>query len=296
MPVKLINLVASTLASLSLPMNHRVGAIVGWLAWTCKTSLRTVTEINLDLCFPEWSEQQKQRVGKASLIHTGKALSESFWLWKRPIDEVARKITIVEGEQLLRDAQQSSAGVLAATPHLGSWEVCCIPLITDGPVTCLYQPPRNTIMEPITISGRMNLGAKPTPLDPGGIKHVLRQLKHGELVGLLPDQEPDEQNGHFAPLFGVSANTMTLLAKFANKTGARVLFCFAERLPKGRGWQIRYRLPSDNIDSTDKSLATAALNATVEQCISTCPEQYLWNYKRFRRLPDGTRRNYRTRS
>lgn len=295
MSALVVNLLAVVLARLSLPMNHRLGATVGWLAWSCRTSLRTVTEINLDLCFPEWTEQEKQRVGKASLIETGKALTESFWLWKRPSHHVAKLITITEGEQLLRVAQDANAGLLVATPHIGSWEVCCLPLVQDEPITCLYQAPRQAALEPITISGRVNLGCEPTRLDPPGIKHVLQKLKAGNTVGLLPDQEPDEQNGEFAPKFGVPANTMTLLAKFAHRTKANVIFCFAERLPRGRGWQIHYHQPESDIGSSDKRKATTALNAAVELCIRNCPEQYLWNYKRFRRLPDGTRRNYKSR-
>lgn len=288
-------MIARLLSSVSLPINHRIGAVLGWMAWVSHTSLRTVTEINLDLCFPDWTEKEKQRIGKASLIETGKALTESFWVWRRPPADIWKLMEITEGEQLLRSAQESKAGLLVASPHLGAWELCCLPLVVDKPVTCLYQPPRQEAMESITIAGRVNLGCEPTRLSPSGIKHVLRVLKQGDTVGVLPDQEPDEKNGLFADFFGQPANTMTLLAKFASRTEANVLFCYAIRLSRGRGWQIHYREPVDGIASTDKHTAVAALNASVEQCIFSCPEQYVWNYKRFRRCPDGSRRNYKTR-
>lgn len=289
----LLNLIAGALSSISLPMNHRIGSALGWLAWTLRTKLRTITLINLSLCFPEWTDEQKNKIGKASLIETGKALTESFWLWKRPNQEVLDKLSIVSGEELLHAAQASTQGLIVATPHLGSWEACCLPLVTDELVTCLYKPPRMTAIEPIIIAGRENMGSHITPLDPGGIKHVLKKLKQGCTVGILPDQEPDENNGHFAPLFSQSANTMTLLAKFASKTNSQVLFCFAQRLPKGAGWQIHYLPPVAGVDSNDKSIATQALNTSVEQCILACPEQYMWNYKRFRIRPDGSRRQYK---
>ncbi len=293
MRTALINMVASSLASISLPMNHRIGAAIGWLAWSCKTKLRTVTLINLSLCFPDWTEEQKLRVGKQSMMETGKALTESFWLWKRPNKDVLSRLKIVEGEPLLRAAQQSPQGLIVATPHLGSWECCCLPLVTDDLVTCLYKPPRMAAMEPLIIAGRKNMGTHITPLDPAGIKHVLQILKSGKTVGILPDQEPDEANGQFAPMFAQNANTMTLLAKFANKTKSQVLFCYAKRLPKGKGWEIHYLPPRDGVDDKDKAIATKALNASVEQCVLACPEQYMWNYKRFRVCPDGTRRNYK---
>lgn len=292
----IINLLASALSRISLPMNHRIGGAIGWLAWTGRSNLRRITLINLSLCFPEWSDEQMQQVGKASLIETGKALTESFWLWKRPNSDVLDRLEIVHGEPLLRAAQAAPHGLIVATPHLGSWECCCLPLVTDDLVTCLYKPPRMAAIEPLIIAGRKNMGTHITRLDPAGIKHVLKKLKQGSTVGILPDQEPDKINGHFAPMFGQPANTMTLLAKFANKTQSQVLFCYAKRLPKGAGWQVHYMQPVEGVDSPDKATATAALNASVEQCILACPEQYMWNYKRFRICPDGSRRNYKVAS
>lgn len=290
----LIQFIARALSSISLPMNHRIGAAIGWIAWTTRTNLRTITLINLSLCFPDWSEEQKQRIGKASLIETGKTLTESFWLWRRPNNDVRERLVIVEGEHLLRAAQASSKGLIVATPHMGSWEACCLPLTTDEPVTCFYKPPRMSAIEPLVIAGRRNMGTELAKLDPAGIKHVLKKLKQGSTVGILPDQEPDLANGYFTPFFAQPANTMTLLAKFAHKTGSQVLFCFAKRLPNGAGWHLHYLPPTQGVDDRDKAIATKALTTSVERCVLECPEQYMWNYKRFRLCPDGSRRNYKT--
>lgn len=294
MQAALINFLARALSSMSLRANHRIGAFIGWVAWTCRTSVRAITLINLELCFPQWSKAERHRVGKASVIETGKALTESLWLWKRPISELQNKIMIVEGEHLLREAQRAEAGLIIAAPHLGSWECACQPLVIDRPITCLYQPPRMASLEPLLIAGRTNLGAALTPLDTSGIKQVLKELKHGHTIGILPDQEPDAVSGHFAPLFAQPANTMYLLAKFAYRSKAQVLFCFCKRLPQGAGWHVHYFPAEPGVANADKAIATTALNKSVEQCIMACPEQYLWSYKRFRICPDGSRRNYKT--
>lgn len=288
----LIKFLAKALSSISLPMNHRIGAAIGWLAWVSHSKLRTISLVNLTLCFPEWSDEQKQLVAKASLIETGKALTESFWLWGRPNKDVLERLSIVEGEHLLRDAQHSDSGLIVAAPHLGSWESCCLPLVTDELVNCLYKPPRLEAIEPLIIAGRKNMGSNIVRLDSAGIKHILSKLKNGKTVGILPDQEPDQANGQFAHFFAQPANTMTLLAKFANKTNATVLFCFAKRLPNGDGWQVHFLPCSDDVKNKDKAIATAALNKAIEQCVLACPEQYMWNYKRFRICPDGSRRDY----
>ncbi len=288
-----INAIATVLAWLPLRANHAIGGTVGWLAWITKSRLRTITLINLQLCFPDWSDEEKQRVGKVSLIETGKALTESFWLWRRPIADITPLLHFNDSQQLLENARASSQGLIVATPHLGCWELCCLPLAQENKVSCLYLPPKMAALEPVLLNGRDHLGVHSTPLDAGGIKHILKELKQGRTIGLLPDQEPDEKNGIFAPLFQQPANTMTLMSKFASRTNASVLFCFAVRLPKAKGWEYHYIDPVDGIDSADKTIATVSLNQTIEHCIHSQPEQYLWNYKRFRRQQDGTRRNYR---
>jgi len=161
----LLNFIARILSSVSLPMNHRIGATLGWLAWTLRTKLRTITLINLSLCFPDWSEEQTNRIGKASLIETGKTLTESFWLWGRPNSDVLERLTIVEGEHLLREAQASAQGLIVATPHMGSWESCCLPLGAEEPVTFFYKPPRMKAIEPLLVAGRENLGGDGVKLD-----------------------------------------------------------------------------------------------------------------------------------
>jgi Kdo2-lipid IVA lauroyltransferase/acyltransferase len=66
-----------------------------------------------------------------------------------------------------------------------------------------------------------------------------------------------------------------------------VLFTFAKRLPKGKGFEL-ICLPADaDISDEDPRVATSALNRSIEQCVRLAPEQYQWEYKRFRKRPEG---------
>jgi KDO2-lipid IV(A) lauroyltransferase len=132
------------------------------------------------------------------------------------------------------------------------------------------------------------------PTDQQGIRRLLQSLRRGNYLGILPDQEPKAHKGSvFAPFFGVPAFTMLLVNKLARKTGARVVFLFAERLPKRRGFALHCLAAPWGIDSEDEVEAATALNLGVEQCVRICPEQYVWAYKRFRSRPDGAPHPYR---
>ncbi len=290
--VWLINLFASLIAKLPLSLNHKVGSTLGWLAWVLGTRLKTITQVNLALCFPEWSEEKRNELAKRSLRETGKALTEAFWLWNRPTEQIAQKILQSHNEALLDNALEDERGVLIATPHMGAWELCNLPLNRKNNFTYMYRPPRKSALEPSLIKWRGNFNAKPANLQSSGIRKVLQALKQGDAVGVLPDQEPDLNGGLFTPFFGVPANTMTLMSKLSHKSACQVIFCYAERLDNGKGWHMHYLEPEPGINSDNLETATAALNATVERCVLQLPEQYMWNYKRFRTLPDGSRRRY----
>ena len=110
----------------------------------------------------------------------------------------------------------------------------------------------------------------------------------GGVVGILPDQEPKQGEGEFAPFFGRPALTMVLLSRLAQRTGATVLFAFAERLPKGEGYVLHFLPAPEGIADPDLPTAVAAMNRGVENCIRLAPTQYQWHYKRFSAQPRET--------
>ncbi len=116
---------------------------------------------------------------------------------------------------------------------------------------------------------------------------MLQTLRAGNAVGILPDQDPGDEGGQFAPFFGHPANTMVLLSKLAIRSGAPVFLLYAERLSRGRGYQLHFERLPDAVGHEPLADSLAALNRTLEQAIRHHPEQYLWSYKRFKRQPPG---------
>jgi KDO2-lipid IV(A) lauroyltransferase len=104
---------------------------------------------------------------------------------------------------------------------------------------------------------------------------------------MLPDQDPGQGGGVFAPFFGISANSMVLLGRLARKTGAAVFFGYCERLPGTRGYRFHFLPAPAGIDDPDPQVAAAAMNRGVEACVRALPDQYQWSYRRFRNRPPG---------
>ncbi len=143
------------------------------------------------------------------------------------------------GATLIDDAHARGRGIVFLTPHLGSFEVTAQAYAEryaaeHGPITVLYRPARKPWLRDLvdTARGRPGLAAAPATL--AGVRQMIRALRRGEAVGLLPDQVPPEGLGVWAPFFGKPAYTMTLAARLVQQTGATLLLAWGERLPAGR--------------------------------------------------------------
>jgi KDO2-lipid IV(A) lauroyltransferase len=152
------------------------------------------------------------------------------------------------------------------------------------PITVMYRPPKIRALDAVMRVGRSRGNAMTSvPADMGGVRAMLKALRRGEAIGVLPDQVPGVGEGEWVPFFGRPAYTMTLLARMSEKTGAPVFLCFAERLPGGRG----YRFSAEPLPAAQASESPLrALNRAIEQMVRRRPEQYLWGYNRYK-VPAG---------
>jgi KDO2-lipid IV(A) lauroyltransferase len=263
--------------------------LVGWIVVLFPNRQRRNALINISLCFPRLPAREKIRLRDRCLREFGKTYLELARIWLRPPDEVLGLIREVRGGELLE--RRDGEGLIVLSPHIGAWELAGLHLAAQGPTTIFYKPQK--YLDALIVDARRRSGATLAPITARGIRALVRGLQNGEYAGILPDQEPRADKGAaFAPLFGIPAWTMVLVNRLARKSGARVIFMFAQRLPGGAGFRLHCLPAPDGIDSDDDGIAAAALNRGIEQCIAICPEQYLWPYRRFRRRPVGLPKLY----
>jgi len=276
------------LAGLSLKNGHRVGTMLGKLFNLIPNRSRHVTRTNVRLCFPAMDIQAQNKLAKTSLIETGKTLTEASPMWVWPKNKLLGLIKDVQGEELITSAMKNNKGVILALPHLGNWELLGLYVSNKYPTTSMYQKPKMQQLDSIIKHGRERLGAKLVPADNQGVRAMLKALKNNECVCILPDQEPSTGTGIFAPFFGITAYSMTLVSRLAKKTNATVIIAYTKRLPQGQGYEIIFTEVPEmkeqlNADSLDDSIIY--LNKEMEASIRKIPEQYQWGYKRFRTQP-----------
>jgi KDO2-lipid IV(A) lauroyltransferase len=266
-------------ARLPLPLLHALGGALGRVVHFCSPRYRKYLRQNLDTAGMNDSGLRRVVVGE-----TGKGMLEVPAVWLRPLRRVAELVVEARGWEYVDEAVKRSKGVIIATPHIGCWEIVGQYVASRMPITVMYRPPKIRALEAVMRAGRSR-GAvmKSVPADLSGVRALLKALKRGEAIGVLPDQVPGLGEGEWVPFFDRPAYTMTLLARISEKTGAPVLLCFAERLPKGRG----YRFSAEPLLAPrPPESPLRALNRSLEQMIRRCPEQYLWGYNRYK-VPAG---------
>jgi len=288
-------MVAWLSARFPLGFSRALGRGFGRIAAARQTRLRTVSELNIDLCLPEWSEDERRRLVRRSLMETGATASEMGALWGRSPEDLAQLVASVEGGELLDSAVGAGNGVILLLPHLGNWELFNPILTQQGRFFALYRSARIEQIDRMIRESRERTGCRMAPATSGGVRLLLRALRDGEVVVILPDQEPVKTAGDFGQFFGVPALTMTLVRGLLGRTGATALYGFALRGPSGR-FDINYLPAPEGLDDADVEVALTRLNYGVERCIRHCPEQYQWSYKRFKSRPEGELTPYRSRS
>jgi len=284
------------LSKLSLRQAQTFGAVIGGglallpEAWC---SPKRVTRINLEVAFPELTQQERRQLVRQSLIELGKTAAELGPVWLKPLETVQSWIHPPQNEALFEAARQKGKGVIVLMPHLGCWEAIAAYLAPIEKITYLYRPPDLVEIEDFMVRVRSRAGANLVPTNVKGVMALTRALKRGEFVGILPDQDPGEVGSVYAPFFGHPARTMTLISKLIQKTDCEVLFLSLKRLPKGQGFQPVWQAAPEGLADQDEIKAASALNLGVEQLVRQFPAQYQWEYKRFRHPPAGVVDIYR---
>ncbi|MDR2877829.1 MAG: lysophospholipid acyltransferase family protein [Chromatiales bacterium] len=274
-------------AVLPLPAAHVLGAGIGTILGMLPGRTRRVTMRNLELCFPELSQTERKRLARSSLREAGKTAAETGAVWGRDVNQVLALVRAAPGRELVDTALTAGKGAIIITPHLGNWEMVGLYCASRWPLTSLYRPPRMQGLEEFVRHARERGGAKLVPTNVAGVRYMFHALERSECVGLLPDQDPTQGAGVFAPFFGIPAYTMVLLARLSQRTGAPVFFAYAERLCGGAGFEVHFIAAPTDLGEADLETICTIMNAGIETCIRRIPAQYQWSYKRFRTRPVG---------
>jgi KDO2-lipid IV(A) lauroyltransferase len=263
------------LARCPLWLLHGAGWLLGYLSYGFSQDYRQRFHTQLQQAGYGWRE------ALGAIGQAGCSVLESPRLWFGAPVPVQW-----DGQEAVQAAYTSGRGVIFLTPHLGCFEVTApsaAALFGEryGPMTVLYRPARQAWLAAMLQASRSRQGMLTVPTNLQGVRKLLKALRKGEAVGLLPDQVPPLGMGIWSPVWGRPAYTMTLAAKLVLQTGADVVVAWGERLPWGQGYRIHACKLEVDLQA-DLDSMVAQVNSAMEGLVRQCPAQYLWGYERFK--------------
>ncbi len=263
------------LSRLPLWLLHAMGWLLGWAAFVLSPRYRHKFLENVAQAGYRWSSVS------GAIGGAGRMVGELPRLWLG-----APAHCEWENDGCVDRAYVAGRGVIFLTPHLGCFEISAQALAHRysrryGPLTVLYRPARQAWLADLMRAARDRPGLATAPTTLAGVRQMIRSLRAGHAVGLLPDQVPPDGMGAWAPFFGRDAYTMTLSARLAQQTGATILLLWGERLTWGRGFRLHFRELLRPL-AEDLDQAVSQINQEMERLIRECPSQYLWGYARYK--------------
>ena len=278
----LLKLFLTLFSYISLKYIHFLGEISGFLLSIVPNSIKNTTKTNLKLCFSDKTSKEIDILTRKSLKETSKSLLESGKSWIAYPKLDINKLVEVEGKDLILRSLEEGRGVILFTPHIGNIEILINFVANNFKSTIPYTPAKISALDSIMNSARDLMGANMVKADSGGVKSSLIALKEGNLIMMASDQVPKKSNGIISNFFGVSALTVSLISTLSKKTKSPCHSVVCLRRSGGQGFRIIFSEKINQLNDLDVQDGVNLMNRELEKCIMKAPEQYAWEYKRFK--------------
>ena len=278
----LFALFLTLLSLISLKNIHFLGEAMGFLLSILPNSARNNTKINLKLCFPNSSDQEIKVLTRKSLKETSRSLLESGKSWITFPKTGVSNIIQVEGMKLVSESLVQDRGAILFTSHLGNIEVLISFLAENFKCTIPYTPAKIDAVDELMKRARLLMGAEMVKADSGGVKSALKALNRGEIIIMASDQVPKKKSGIISNFFGTPALSVSLVSSLATRTDSPCHSVSCIRLKKGKGYKGIFSERIEKLNTLGVPEGVNLMNTELEECIMKAPEQYAWEYKRFK--------------
>ncbi len=254
---------------------------------------RRIGMANLRIAFPDREDSWRFQILRESYRELGRHAVEISHLAVVEKSELSRHVSYEDGRGLENylKAKEEGKGVIFLTAHFCAWELLpSAHAVLGHPLSFLVRPLDNPYLDDWVTALRTRFGNRVVSKF-GSVREVLRILKDQEDIGILFDQNVQEKDGVFAPLFGRLACTTASAAAIALKTGAPVVAGFMLPTPEKGKYLIRFYPPLEAERSGDREHDlvnnTARFNRYLEEVVREYPQCWLWGHRRFRTRSDG---------
>ncbi|GAB3773076.1 lipid A biosynthesis lauroyl acyltransferase [Ramlibacter monticola] len=276
------------IAHLPLSWVRALGHALGVLLYALVGSRRKVVDVNLRLCFPQWTEAQRRQATRDVFVHVAQSFLDRAWLWHAPPDVVRSRVRLTGAVGEL----EGKEGTILFCPHFVGLDAGVSAMSQQVPRTFvgIYTQQSNPVVDAWVLKGRNRFGDARPMSRSEGVRDLIAALRAGNVMYLLPDMNFGPEESIFVPFYGVPAATVPSLSRFSRLGKAKVVPLITRLTPEG--YEVRVCEAWRGYPTKDLEADTALMNLRLQEYIDGMPSQYYWVHKRFKTRPPGERAVY----
>jgi len=281
-----IQILLEILSYLPIRIQYQLAGVMGFIVARTHNQVAILTDKNIRLCFGGLNRSKQLSLAKTSIRHTCISLIELASIWCWPAHKILAKI---EQQNVCEQFLHCQKGRLVIAPHLGSWELLNIWLAERGNLFSLYKPQRNASIDNFIFQSRSRNGAQLVPTDASGLRKLIKGLKRGATVMILPDQKPGRDSAQInSNFFGHAASTTTLIRNICKSIDCDVFIGAMYRLESPTTFSLSIESLDHNALAASERDSAQYLNDQIELRVRSHLGQYQWGYERFTRAEYDT--------
>ena len=271
------------LAPLPLGVVRALGNALGRLLFVAARPRRRIALTNLRLCFPHWTEAERVALARRNFVYFTQAFLDRSWLWHGDPAVVRQRLRITGA---VDDLTREGAVVMFA-PHFYGMDAggSAVMQQIDRPACTIYSTQPNAALDEWMQRGRQRFGDATLLSRTEGVKPIVRALREGTMLYLLPDMDLGPHESVFVPFYGVPTATVPSLSRFARLGHARVVPVITRLTDFG--YEVKVHPAWPDYPTADATADAALMNRHLQDYIDEMPEQYYWVHKRFKTRPPG---------
>lgn len=274
-----------------LPVNWQlnIGRKIGSLIYYCAPGLRHTSAINIKLCFPDYTAEQQKALVKQNFQSLGIGLIEAAMAWWLP-DKRLNQAYEIKGIEHVDAALAKGKGIILIGPHFTCLELVGRLLGSKYSFAVMYRPHKKRLVSFIHKAFREKHYIN--YISRNNVRNLLNVLANNVPIWYAYDIDGGRKHSVFAPFFGIQTSTLTAVSRIVKMSGAAVIPIGFFRSDSGFKYEVVLDPAIENFPTDDYVADATRLNKALERSVRLKPDQYIWQYKRFKTRPEGEARFY----
>ena len=244
------------------------------------TEIVKVSKVNINIAYSLKNQEYRESLVKRSVKQSIRSYYETLFCLSRSQKKLNKSIFKVENRYLYSQTNRDF-GLILLSVHNRSIDLLFNQITNQEELTAIFKPIKIKALNEFVRENRQKSGSSVFETNFTGVKELFSALKRGKAVAMAADQVPAKNMGVYENFFGRKVYTTNLIPSLHSKTKAPIVSVAIHSDNFTNQLYIRYGSKSTYKEKSQYN--AKAMNKEIERIININPEDYNWEYKRFKK-------------